>query len=182
MQDGTALRLTPQRSAVLDALRAADDHPTAAEVYERVRRATPGIGAATVYRALALLVTTGHALELNLGAGSAARYDANTSRHDHAVCERCGRATDIDHPVPDGMVAEIARRSGFAITGYDLQFRGLCPECQTTGSGASPQPVDRPPAARLLAEQQPAEQQSAESQPAVGAAHITTGGVPYAEA
>ncbi|CUU60080.1 Fur family transcriptional regulator, peroxide stress response regulator [Parafrankia irregularis] len=138
MPERTELRLTPQRGAVLEVLKAADDHPTAAEVYERVRVAAPGIGSATVYRALALLVATGHALELSLGDGTAARYDANTSRHDHAVCERCGRAADIDHPVPDGMVAEIARRSGFTITGYDLQFRGLCPDCQTTGAGQDP--------------------------------------------
>ncbi|ONH61250.1 transcriptional repressor [Frankia sp. CcI49] len=138
MPERTELRLTPQRGAVLEVLKAADDHPTAAEVYERVRVAAPGIGSATVYRALALLVATGHALELSLGDGTAARYDANTSRHDHAVCERCGRAADIDHPVPDGMVAEIARRSGFTITGYDLQFRGLCPDCQTTDAGQDP--------------------------------------------
>ncbi|OAA28300.1 Fur family transcriptional regulator, peroxide stress response regulator [Frankia sp. EI5c] len=141
MPERTELRLTPQRGAVLGVLKAADDHPTAAEVYERVRIAAPGIGSATVYRALAMLVATGHALELNLGDGSAARYDANTSRHDHAVCERCGRAADVDHPVPDGMVAEIARRSGFTITGYDLQFRGLCPECQTAGAGHVPGPA-----------------------------------------
>ncbi|OHV35903.1 MULTISPECIES: Fur family transcriptional regulator [Pseudofrankia] len=133
------LRLTPQRAAVLAVLRAAHDHPTASEVYERVRAVAPGIGSATVYRSLALLVDTGHALELNLGAGVAARYDANTDRHDHAVCDRCGRAVDIDHPIPRGMVAEIARNSGFSITGYDLQFRGLCPEC-VASAGAVPDP------------------------------------------
>jgi Fur family ferric uptake transcriptional regulator/Fur family peroxide stress response transcriptional regulator len=134
--------MTPQRAAVLAVLRAADDHPTAAEVYERVRAVAPGIGSATVYRSLSLLVATGHALELNLGAGAAARYDANTDRHDHAVCERCGRAVDIDHPIPFGMVAEIARNSGFSITGYDLQFRGLCPDC-TAGTGADPEATPR---------------------------------------
>ncbi|WP_163547393.1 Fur family transcriptional regulator [Candidatus Frankia nodulisporulans] len=136
MTDQTDLRLTPQRMAVLEVLRAAHDHPTAAEVYEQVRRTSPRIGSATVYRTLALLVSTGQALELSLGGGAAARYDANTCRHDHAVCEGCGRAVDLDHPVPDGMMAEIARRSGFAITGYDLQFRGICPDCQAQGAGS----------------------------------------------
>lgn len=138
MPDRTELRLTPQRSAVLEVLKAADDHPTAAEVYERVRALIPGIGSATVYRTLALLVASGQALELNLGNGAAARYDANISRHDHAVCERCGRAVDIDHPVPPGMVEEVARRSGYSITGYDLQFRGVCPACRASGSGPDP--------------------------------------------
>ncbi len=127
------LRLTPQRRAVLEVLRTAHDHPTAAEVYARVRAVAPGIGAATVYRALGLLVRAGYALELSLGNGVAARYDANVARHDHAVCDRCGRAADIDLPVPAELVNALSRRTGFAITGYDLQFRGLCPACQTNG-------------------------------------------------
>ena len=49
-------RLTPQRHAVLETLESATDHPTAAEVFERVRVSSPGIGPATVYRTLALLV------------------------------------------------------------------------------------------------------------------------------
>lgn len=133
MTTPAAPRLTPQRRAVLDVLRSSRDHPTAAEVYDRVRALAPGIGAATVYRTLSMLVTTGRALELNLGDGVAARYDANTSRHDHLVCEECGRAVDIDLPVPSALVAELNRMTDFQITGYDLQFRGLCPRCRTTG-------------------------------------------------
>jgi Fur family ferric uptake transcriptional regulator/Fur family peroxide stress response transcriptional regulator len=125
-------RLTPQRRAVLDVLRASHDHPTANEVYDRVRVVAPGIGAATVYRTLGMLVTTGRALELNLGDGVAARYDANVSRHDHLVCERCGRAVDVDLGVPAELVDAVTRTTSFTVTGYDLQLRGLCPRCQAT--------------------------------------------------
>ena len=126
--DTSDLRLTPQRRAVLDVLRAAKDHPTAAEVFDRVRDASPGIGPATVYRALGRLVETGQALELTFGDG-AARYDANTERHDHLVCDRCSRAVDVDTPVPGELVGRLADETGFAIHSYDLQFRGLCPDC-----------------------------------------------------
>ena len=124
------LRLTPQRRAVLTALESATDHPTAAEVFERVRSAVPGIGPATVYRTLALLVSHGLALELSLGDGSAARYDGNTSRHDHLVCSSCGSASDIDSALPIQLMNEMASRTGYAITRYDLQFHGFCPSCQ----------------------------------------------------
>lgn len=129
--DATDLRLTPQRRAVLDVLHAATDHPTAQEVYERVRRTSPGIGFATVYRTLSRLVDSGQALVLSLG-DAAARYDANTARHDHLVCEQCGRAVDVDSGVPAELVTRLAKTSGFRITGYDLQFRGLCRDCQRT--------------------------------------------------
>jgi Fur family ferric uptake transcriptional regulator/Fur family peroxide stress response transcriptional regulator len=132
----TEPRLTPQRRAVLEALRESADHPTAIEVYERVRARASGIGAATVYRALALLVATGQARELNFDNG-AARYDATTERHDHLVCLGCGSATDIHSPIPAAALADIAADSGYALAGYDVQFRGFCPDCQAAGLPAS---------------------------------------------
>ena len=131
------MRLTPQRQAVLDVLRACTDHPTAGDVLDRVRRRHPGIGAATVYRSLALLVESGEALELNLGDGASARYDGNTSHHDHVVCVDCGRAIDIPRgKASTPNVTGLSRRTGFAITGYDLQFHGRCPDCRKTSTAS----------------------------------------------
>lgn len=125
------LRLTRQRQAVLDVLVAAHDHPTAAQVFERVRTRRPSIGPATVYRALGLLVADGQARMLTLGDGTSARYDATVSRHDHVVCTDCGAAMDVQAPLPDQIVAELAQRTGYDVRGYDLQFRGRCPRCQS---------------------------------------------------
>lgn len=122
-------RMTPQRQAVLDVLRATTDHPTAAEVYARVRGKVPGIGAATVYRTLALLVAHGQALELTLGDGAATRYDGNVARHDHLVCDTCGRAADVSATLPRDELAALARERGFEITGYHLQIHGRCAAC-----------------------------------------------------
>src|SRR3954447_23211234 len=122
-------RMTPQRRAVLDVLGASTDHPTAAEVVDRVKAVQPGIGPATVYRTLALLVESGQALELSLGDSSTVRYDANVRRHDHIVCAGCGRAVDVDAALPPRAVRTLAEETGFAITGYDVQFHGRCPDC-----------------------------------------------------
>lgn len=135
-----ASRLTPQRRAVLEALRASSDHPTAAELLSRVQRRSPGTGPATVYRALGVLVRSGLALELNLGDGGAARYDGNTGRHDHLVCIRCRRVVDIIQPEPD--LSDVAR-TGFTVTGYDLQVHGVCPDCQNKADAAGPEEADR---------------------------------------
>ncbi len=122
-------RLTPQRRAVLEILESATDHPTAAEVFERVRVSSPGIGPATVYRTLALLVASGLALELSLGEGTSSRYDGNTTRHDHLVCTSCGAASDIQSAMPGELLDRVTASTGYAISHYDLQFHGLCPEC-----------------------------------------------------
>jgi Fur family ferric uptake transcriptional regulator/Fur family peroxide stress response transcriptional regulator len=127
-------RSTPQRRAVLEVLESATDHPTAAEVFERVRVTSPGIGPATVYRTLALLVANGLALELSLGDGTSSRYDGNTARHDHLVCTGCGAASDIQSALPGELLDQVTASTGYAISHYDLQFHGLCPECQVQRS------------------------------------------------
>jgi Fe2+ or Zn2+ uptake regulation protein len=124
------LRLTPRRQAVLDVLRSADDHPTAAQVFERVRASQPGIGAATVYRTLGLLVADGHARLVALGDGSSGRYDANIDRHDHVVCVGCGAAVDVDARLSPEAVANVAADTRYDLLDYDLQFRGRCPACR----------------------------------------------------
>ena len=129
------VRLTPQRRAVLDVLRSSTDHPTAQDVFARVSSSTPGIGFATVYRALARLVESGQARELSLG-DAAARYDANVAAHDHLVCDTCGRAIDLDPALTARVLDQVAAQSGFAVTGYDLQFRGQCPRCRRTAVSA----------------------------------------------
>ena len=119
-------RMTRQRRAVLDALRASADHPTAAELLPRVQRRSPGTGAATIYRALAVLVDAGLAEELSIGDAGAARFDGNVERHDHLVCTECGQVVDIAAPRPD--LSGVAD-TGFTISRYELRIHGTCPAC-----------------------------------------------------
>jgi Fur family peroxide stress response transcriptional regulator len=122
-------RLTPQRAAVFDVIREARDHPTAREIFARVKDRAPGIGFATVYRALNLLVERGQILELQL-VGSVNRYDANTSAHEHLRCTVCGWIADVHVGLPPSTAQTAAQTSGFEVRGYELQFFGRCPDCQ----------------------------------------------------
>jgi Fur family ferric uptake transcriptional regulator/Fur family peroxide stress response transcriptional regulator len=126
------VRLTPQRRAVLDVLQAADDHPTAADVLERVRAVLPGVGPATVYRTLALLVESGQAIELRLGQGDASRYDRNINHHDHLICDECGRVEDVRVQVRQAALRELAASTDFTVTSYDLRIHGRCAPCAAT--------------------------------------------------
>ena len=126
---GVSFRLTPQRTAILAAVRAASDHPTARELFRRVRRREPRIGFATVYRTLNLLVEHGEILELQLGDDAVARYDGDTGPHDHVVCRGCAGVADIRLALPASLLAEAARASGYEVDSYDLRFSGRCPAC-----------------------------------------------------
>lgn len=121
-------RLTPQRQAVRNVVSTATDHPSAAEVYERVRDALPGIGPATVYRTLSLLVESGQVRELEVGTASS-RYDGDDRPHDHAVCRDCGKVVDVRAGLPEDSARAVARSTGFRVTSYQLIFHGYCSEC-----------------------------------------------------
>jgi Fe2+ or Zn2+ uptake regulation protein len=123
-------RSTPQRRAVLDVIDHADDHPTAAEVLERVCESLPGVGAATIYRTLGMLVESGQLVEVRLGPGDAVRYDRNVDRHDHLVCDSCGKLVDVQIRIDRHRTLDsLETRHAFRVTGYDLRIHGVCGEC-----------------------------------------------------
>jgi Fur family transcriptional regulator, peroxide stress response regulator len=121
--------LTPQRQAVLRAIRASDEHPTASEVFTKARRRMPSISFATVYNSLRYLKQAGLIREINFGDG-ASRYDRETDRHDHAVCTECGKLVDFDLPQTADLLRVAARKSRFKPESVHLTLVGLCPDCR----------------------------------------------------
>ena len=122
-------RETKQREAILNILRQTDSHPTADRVYEEVRKVIPNISKGTVYRNLRILRDMGVISELNLS-GTVSRYEGSKESHYHFRCEKCGRVFDLDEPVNNEMDARVARRTGFKVSYHQLEFRGLCRDCQ----------------------------------------------------
>src|SRR5262245_66633143 len=94
MRRATHKRATRQLEAVFQALHGDSSHPFADEIYRRVRKKLPRISLATVYRNLQRLVEDGKIRTVLLGE-RVARYDPETSDHDHFICESCGRVQDL---------------------------------------------------------------------------------------
>lgn len=122
-------RATKQREAILRYLRNNNSHPTADLIYEQVREEIPHISKGTVYRNLKVLRVIGQVLELNLK-GKLSRFEANKCPHYHFRCESCGRVFDIDEPVDKDLDSRVAARTGFTVSHHQLEFRGLCHDCQ----------------------------------------------------
>lgn len=121
-------RLTPYRAAVLDALRSSQNHPTAAEIYRKVRRRRPGIAYATIYNALDWLTRNGLVSELKFG-DAASRYDPIMTRHDHLVCTRCSSLMDHQISLPRRVWSRAGRPHHFRVQQYRLELYGLCSRC-----------------------------------------------------
>ena len=122
-------RQTRQREAILKVLRRADSHPTADWIYDEVRKVIPNISKGTVYRNLKILLEEGEISELNLS-GSVSRYEGSQEDHYHFRCERCGRVFDLEEPVNKELDEKIAQRTGFEVSYHQLEFRGICKDCQ----------------------------------------------------
>ena len=124
-----SFRWTSQRRCVLEELRSSGGHPTAAQIYERVRKRCPRVSYGTVYRALRFLVDRGEIQRLKFAA-DASRFDGSPRPHHHALCMRCGRLVDVNLPLSEGAYDEVAAQTGFKILDHQAEFRGLCAECR----------------------------------------------------
>lgn len=128
MKDLAGLGSTKQRQAVLQVIRESEEHLTANEVFEKARVILPGISFATVYNSLRFLKNEGLIGEVRFGNDST-RYDRTLNRHDHALCNSCGKLVDLELSIPDELLRAAARRSKFKPESIELTLRGSCPEC-----------------------------------------------------
>ena len=122
------LRLTHQRLEIVRVIAADETHPDVETVYRAVRKRVPTISLDTVYRTLATLAERGLISRVLFTPGPA-RYDANSARHHHFVCTRCGlirdvEDADLDAIRPTAEVARIGRPDAVSV-----QFRGVCSAC-----------------------------------------------------
>jgi Fur family peroxide stress response transcriptional regulator len=130
------LKLTPQRMAIVRELASDETHPTAQEIFERLRPSLPTMSFATVYNTLGALSEAGLCAALSLSPGSG-RFDPNMEPHHHLVCDVCGAVRDLPAPapgsagVPDApstkVVAHVA--PGFELRSVERIFRGVCASC-----------------------------------------------------
>jgi Fur family peroxide stress response transcriptional regulator len=122
------LKLTPQRMAIVRELSDDCTHPTAQELFERLRPAFPTMSFATVYNTLDALAKLGLVGSLRLG--SAVRFDPNTTPHHHAVCDSCGAVVDLPAAaLSPSQKKSIEEASGFEVRVEERTYRGLCGRC-----------------------------------------------------
>ncbi|NMF26338.1 transcriptional repressor [Olsenella umbonata] len=127
-------RNTRQRQLVLDAVRELDDHPTADEVYLRVREKDGHVSRGTVYRNLHILVESGDIISVKAFGGE--RFDRRSDCHAHLVCTECGSVTDVPAPDVSAGEHEVERTWGFTDVRASTIFYGICPSCQKKSQAA----------------------------------------------
>jgi Fur family ferric uptake transcriptional regulator len=121
-----AERHTRQRAAIRRALEREARPLSPAELLAAARREVPGLGVATVYRAVKALVEEGTAVAVELP-GEPARYERTPAGHHHHFrCRRCERVFEV--PGCARGIAGLAP-AGFEVDGHELVLYGRCAPC-----------------------------------------------------
>ena len=129
------LRNTPQRNSIVEAIFSTDDHFTADELWERVRKTQSRSSRATVYRTISLLVEAGLLHEIDLG-DDQKTYDPNfvdSPAHNHLVCIDCGKVVEFEDHHIQLMNDCAARRLGFHPERQTLKIEACCEKLRLHG-------------------------------------------------
>jgi len=123
-------RLTPQRVELIRLIAASEGHPSASHLYNQIKVQFPTMSLATVYKTLDLLKELGEVLEIGLRDDN--HYDGNKPYpHPHLICIKCKRIMDGElDSVVKNLVQEVEKNFGFQILKHQLDFYGICPDCQ----------------------------------------------------
>ena len=134
----SGLKLTPQRLAIVRELAGDPTHPTAQELFDRLRPALPTMSFATVYNTLDALAAAGLCSSLALSPGPA-RFDPNMRAHHHAVCDRCGLVRDVPSEAPgEEAPPALAAAPGFRVRAVERIYRGFCAACAREAARGQP--------------------------------------------
>ncbi|MCG6931981.1 MAG: transcriptional repressor [Desulfofustis sp.] len=125
------MRMTNQREIILKELRDSRQHLTADQLYERVKKSMPRISLATVYRNLETLSEAGIIGKLEIS-GRQKRFDYEITPHHHIYCLQCQRVDNIEFEQELVDQGAMASTKGYRITGYRVEFVGICSSCRKT--------------------------------------------------
>ncbi len=122
------LKLTPQRIAIYNELIGLDNHPSAVELYGKVKVEFPNISFDTVNRTLLTFYKIG-LINIVEGSGYAKRFDPNIDSHHHFLCIKCGKIIDFTHQPFDNLDMPDKLAGANNITGYKVVIEGICEDC-----------------------------------------------------
>ncbi len=115
------IRPSAQRVAIAAYVLATDEHPTADQVWNRVKADFPMVSRATVYNTLQTFRESGLVQQLVLAEGSVV-FDPKVEPHHHFVDDETGTIHDI--PWTALRVGKVDELEGFDVRDYMVVVRG----------------------------------------------------------
>jgi Fe2+ or Zn2+ uptake regulation protein len=120
------MRYSRQRELIKEVVFSTNAHPPADWVYDKVKKTFPNISLGTIYRNLKQLSKIG--IIRTVYDGSVARFDWNTTSHNHFKCIECGKITDIEIDSTNTFTKRNLDNSSFDVHDIEITFIGTCKE------------------------------------------------------
>ncbi len=120
------LRVTPQRIAVLETIIKLNNHPSAENIIEHIRKTHPNIATGTVYKVLEVLTDNGLVNRVKTER-DIMRYDAVIEKHHHLYSSESDRIEDYADGQLDNLLEDYFKKkdiAGFFIENIRLQIIG----------------------------------------------------------
>jgi Fur family peroxide stress response transcriptional regulator len=117
-----------QRERLLEVLAATRAHPTAAWLYDELRKEFPDLSMGTVYRNLSILVEQDLVRKIDFGS-TFDRFEVKTAPHYHFICDRCGSVSDLPLPLDEELNGRVLAETGFHALRHRIEFYGVCRRC-----------------------------------------------------
>ena len=122
-------RNTRQLQTIWESVKDDKSHPTADQIYDRVRKKIPTISLGTVYRNVQKLVAD-KKLQV-LMRGRSQHFDPLVELHQHFICESCDRVYDVLIDKQREIKPVKLPHEGFRVTSQQFAFYGTCKHCSS---------------------------------------------------
>lgn len=118
-----------KREAIRETLMNTTSHPTAEWIFNQLKPIIPDLSLATVYRNLGEMKQNGEVQSVAFWGGKE-RFDGNTEKHSHFVCDNCGKIDDFHFIRQDVDLDNQAQlHFGGKVNFHTLVFHGTCKDC-----------------------------------------------------
>jgi len=126
------MRLTQERSTVVEDVFSQHEHFDADQVVERLTTAKGRrrVSRASVYRTLTLLEDAGMIRKVaRSNDREVYEHDYGYPQHDHLICSECGEMIEFYNAEISRTLEQIAQSHGFRMSGHRLEVFGRCRDC-----------------------------------------------------
>lgn len=126
----SALKVTPARLGVLDALEHTDTPLDINTIISYLKSHHIEADKVTVFRIIHALTEKGLVKQIQFNEGKFRYEYADKPTHHHFICDDCGKVIDIEGCYIQTMEKDIAQKKGVLVKRHSLEFFGLCADCQ----------------------------------------------------
>lgn len=126
----TGLRITDPRIEVVEEIHSRRGLFTGEQLYDDLRQRGSGVGRATVFRTIDVLVELEILDRVHQPDGAHGYILRGPGHRHHLVCSECGDVVEFQGCNVDELIENLASETSFRIEGHWLEIFGTCGRCQ----------------------------------------------------